>query len=53
MTQTNNLTEICKGKHLSYAKHRYIAILKKETYFNHQVAKVTELCTVNQKQIMA
>ena len=40
MTQTYNNTNLRKGKHLSYSERCQIAILKKESYSNRQIAKV-------------
>jgi IS30 family transposase len=40
MTQTNSITNLRKGKHLSYRERCQIAILKKESYSNRQVAKI-------------
>ncbi len=42
MTQTNNNTNSCKGKHLSYAERCQIAVLKKEKYSNRKIAKVLQ-----------
>ncbi len=40
MTQTYSNTNLRKGKHLSYSERCQIAILKKESYSNRQIAKV-------------
>ena len=40
MTQTYNNTNLRKGKHLCYSERCQIAILKKESYSNRQIAKV-------------